>query len=197
MPGIPQAADVLKMRRAIAMVSYLRGEGQLRDAALVAVASGFGLRIGDALALRWEDVLDETGDIRRQVRIREQKTGKERLVRVFPFVRKALADWLAAAPRDTGYIFPGRDGGHLSRKTAWAMLKKTADAMGIRQHISPHSLRKAFCDYVYENTRDPVETARITGHSNPAQLLRYIGRLAEGEEEVWDRMERGLARAGL
>jgi len=42
-----------------------------------------------------------------------------------------------------------------------------------------------------------VQTARITGHTNPAQLLRYIGRMAEGEKETWDRMEKALARAGV
>jgi len=137
MPGRAKAADVLPMRRVVAMISYLRGEGKLRDAALVAVAAGFGLRIGDALSLTWEDILDEMGEVRSQLKLTEQKTGKTRIVRVFPFVH-----------------------------------------------------------FVYEHTRDPVQTARITGHTNPAQLLRYIGRMAEGEKETWDRMEKALARSG-
>lgn len=197
MPGKAKTADVLPMRRVVAMISYLRGEGKLRDAALVAVAAGFGLRIGDALSLTWEDVLDEMGEVRPQLKLTEQKTGKTRIVRVFPFVRRALEEWRDATGYPSGYIFPGRNGGPLSRKAAWLMLKKTADAMGIRGQISPHSLRKAFCDFVYEHTRDPVQTARITGHTNPAQLLRYIGRMAEGEKETWDRMEKALARAGV
>lgn len=196
MPGIAKAADVLPIRRAVAMVSYLRGAGRLRDAALVAVAAGFGLRIGDALSLTWEDVLDEMGEVKSQVKLTEQKTGKSRIVRVFPFVKRALEEWRDASEFPSGYLFPGRNG-PLSRKTAWLMLKRTAEEMGIRGQISPHSLRKAFCDFVYQHTRDPVQTARITGHTNPAQLLRYIGRMGEGEKETWDRMERALARAGM
>jgi integrase len=64
--------------------------------------------------------------------------------------------------------------------------------MGLTGTVAPHSLRKAFCDYVYTATRDPVLTARITGHTNPAQLLRYIGRLADVEAGVWDRMAADL-----
>ena len=41
-------------------------------------------------------------------------------------------------------------------------------------------------------TRDPVLTARITGHTNPAQLMRYIGRLSDVEANVWDRMAADL-----
>ncbi len=191
MPGTARAADVLKMKQAMAIVSYLKGEDRVRDAAIVAVSAGFGLRISDALAFKWEDVLDETGEVRPVVRVREQKTGRERFVRVFPFVARALKEWKAKSGGE-GLIFPGRDGNPLDRRTAWVMVKKIARDMGLRAHISTHSFRKAFCDYVYEHTRDPVATARITGHSNPAQLMHYIGRLGEGEEAGWERMTLGL-----
>ncbi len=184
----PTAADVLPMKQALAMITYLRGAGKLQDAAMIAVGAGFGLRIGDVLSLKWGDVLNESGNIREQVNIIEEKTGKPRTLKVFPFVRRAL-DELRSGPVDyDAYIFAGANGAPIARQTAWRRLKRTADAMGIKLHISPHSLRKAFCDFVYNHTHDPVMTARITGHSNPAQLLRYIGRLPEAEEAVWTRM---------
>jgi len=133
-------ADVLPMKKAVAMAFFLAGKGKIKHAALVAVCAGFGLRIGDALSLRWSTVFTEGGKIKERVTLTE------------------------------------RD-------------------MGLQGKISPHSLRKAFCDFVYENTRDPVLTARITGHTNPAQLLRYIGRLPEVEERVWDRMAKQLQRS--
>ena len=194
MAGKPKAADVIPMKRALAMATYLKGKGKLRDATLVTVTAGFGLRIGDALALTWGDVLQD-GKVRTWVTLRETKTKKRRTVKVLSFVRKALEEWLAASgpvePDDL--LFPGPNG-KISIQYAWQLVTKTAREMGLKGHITPHSLRKAFCDFAYQHTHDPVLCARITGHSNPAQLLRYIGRVPEKEEEVWGQMDKGLRR---
>jgi integrase/recombinase XerD len=179
-------ADVLSMKQARAMVSMFRGEKRIRDAALVACAAGFGLRAGDTCSLRWSDVLDSTGNLRADVRIKEEKTKQTRTLRVLPFVADVLTEWRKEAPAGE-WIFPGQDG-PLDRRSMWVVVSDAADRMGLKGTISPHSLRKAFCDYAYSMTRDPVLTARITGHTNPAQLLRYIGRLSDVEANVWDRM---------
>ncbi len=188
-----RAADVLDMRRAIRMVDMLRGQDRPRDAALVAAAAGFGLRIGDALSLTWDQVLGDTGEVRDTVQVREAKTTKYRTVEVFPFVARALAEWnREATPGE--YIFAGKDGRPLARMTGYRIVKSAAKDMGLKGRITPHSLRKSFCDYAYSLTHDPVLTSRITGHSNPAQLLRYIGRTSESERQVWARMRQGLAK---
>ena len=184
-------ADVLSMKQARAMVSMFRGEKRTRDAALVACAAGFGLRAGDTCSLRWSDVLDTTGDLRTDLRIKEEKTKQTRTLRVLPFVADVLREWRKEAPAGE-WIFPGQDGGPLDRRSMWVIVSEAADRMGLKGTISPHSLRKAFCDYAYSMTRDPVLTARITGHTNPAQLMRYIGRLSDVEANVWDRMAADL-----
>jgi len=184
-------ADVLPMKKAVAMAYFLAGKGKIKHAALVAVCAGFGLRIGDALSLRWSTVFTEGGKIKERVTLTERKTKQSRTLKVLPWVRKILVEYYEAA-RPSDHESPLFD---FSRQRAWAIIRKTASDMGLQGKISPHSLRKAFCDFVYENTRDPVLTARITGHTNPAQLLRYIGRLPEVEERVWDRMAKQLQRS--
>ena len=183
-------ADVLSMKQARAMVSMFRGDGRTRDAALVACAAGFGLRAGDTCSLRWSDVLDAAGSFKTDLSIREEKTGQTRTLRLLPFVADVLNEWRKGSPAGE-WIFPGQDG-PLDRRTMWVIVSEAADRMGLKGTISPHSLRKAFCDYAYSMTRDPVLTARITGHTNPAQLLRYIGRLSDVEANVWDRMAADL-----
>ena len=185
-------ADVLPMKQAVAMAYFLKGKGRIHHAALVAVCAGFGLRIGDALALRWSTVFTDNGKIRERVTLTERKTKQSRTLKVLPWVKKVLQEYYEIA-RPFDLENPMFD---FSRQRAWAIIRKTAKDMGIQGHISPHSLRKAFCDVVYENTRDPVLTARITGHTNPAQLLRYIGRLPEMEERVWERMASSLRNVG-
>jgi len=186
-------ADVLEMKKAVAMAYFLKGKGRIKHAALVAICAGFGLRIGDALALRWSTVFTANGTIREHVTLTERKTKQSRTLKVLPWVRKILTEYYEVA-RPLNLDVPMFD---FSRQRAWAIIRKAASDMGLKGRISPHSLRKAFCDFVYENTRDPVLTARITGHTNPAQLLRYIGRLPEVEERVWERMAQELKGVGL
>lgn len=196
--GDARAAAVLPMADSIRMVTWLRGAGKLRDSALVAVAAGFGLRISDALALTWGDVLGERDEIADKVQITEHKTRKGRTVFVLPFVADALTAYRASlriADR-AAKLFPGGDeDGQLHRQTAWNIVRAAGKGMGLTLHLSPHSLRKSFCDFVYGQTHDAIMTARITGHSNPAQLLRYVGRVAEAEQDVWRRMSKSLPKA--
>ncbi len=178
-----ERADVIPLKRVVAMVRLLQGKGRIRDAALVAVAGGFGLRIGDALNITWGDVCDGHR-IRSEVIVKERKNRRTRIVAVLPWVREVLEEYLEASrPVDPDEkLFP------VTRVRAWQIVKETAAEMGLAGRISPHSLRKAFCDAVFEATRDPVLTARITGHANPAQLLHYIGRHPETEKHVWRRL---------
>jgi len=182
--GKPTTADVLSMKQTRAMVSYLRDRGQLRDAALVALASGYGLRVGDAVSLTWRAVLDDSGSIRQKVRLTEEKTGQQRTVHTFPFVAKILREWEA----ECGLVDRDEPVVPVSKVTGWRIVKRVAEGMGMKGNISPHSLRKAFCDFAYQQTRDPVLTCDVTGHSNPANLMRYIGRERQAVEEVWSNM---------
>ena len=184
--GKPTKADVLSMAEARAMVCYLRDNGDLRGAALVALASGYGLRVGDAVSLTWRAVLDDAGGIRATVNFTEEKTGSKRIVHTFPFVGRTLREWADAQgmPDLDAPIVP------VSTVTGWRIVKRTAEAMGKRGNISPHSLRKAFCTFAYEQTHDPVLTCDVTGHANPANLMAYIGRERQAVEDVWSSMMR-------
>lgn len=177
-------ADVLPLRRAVAMARYLAGGGRHQDAALVALCAGFGLRIGDALNLTWNDLLDGPREFRTLVTVHERKNKRTRVVSLLPWVQEILGSYLDQlghpAPQDR--VVP------YTRYRGWQVIKEAAKALGYTGRITPHSLRKAFCDAVYEQTRDPVATSRITGHSNPSQLLAYIGRRPEVEDQVWRRL---------
>lgn len=187
MAGVPTAADPIEMRKAVQMGALLKGEGRLRDGVLIQVCAGMGLRIQDCLNLNWEKVLDDRGEPRSSVTLVEEKTGHSRLIVLFPFVRDALQELRAAtgSRNPSGYVFDNGKGAPITRQYAWQLIRKAAEGIGLRAHVSPHSLRKAFCTLIYEQTRDPVLTASITGHRNPVQLMAYIGLPAQAAEDVW------------
>jgi len=167
-----------------------KGEEDYRSAALVAVAAGYGLRVGDAVSLRWRDVLDDSGTVRSSVNLTEEKTGQHRQVRMFPFVGRILSEY----KQHLGFVDLEAPIVPVSKVTAWRLVKKAADLAGLKGNISTHSLRKAFCDFAYRQTKDPVLTCSITGHRNPAHLLRYINRERDVVEDVWNRMQAAAAK---
>ncbi len=177
-------ADVLSMKRAATMARFLSGAGKHKDAALVALCAGLGLRVGDAVEISWGDVLEGPHSFREIVTVREKKNHSQRSVTLLPWVREILGAYREqlGSPTHEDRIVA------YSRQRAWTVIAKAAQDLGYSGRITPHSLRKAFCTTVFEQTHDPVLTARITGHTNPAQLLAYIGRRPEVEDMVWKRM---------
>ena len=98
-----------------------------------------GLRIGDVLALRWDDVRGNT------ITYKAQKTGKLGKAAV----SEETAEWLKRARRRrrNAWVFPSprKPGAHLTRQAAWKWFKSAAEAAGLEvAGVSPHSLRKVF-----------------------------------------------------
>lgn len=75
----------------------------------------------------------------------------------------------------------------ITREQARRLIKQWCDDCGLKGRYGTHTMRKTFATVAYDNSGgDPVLTARITGHSNPSQLMAYIGRKPATERKVWD-----------
>ena len=129
------------------------------------VALRTGLRIGDVLALRTEDVI-------RGPRwwITEAKTGKRRMV-ILP---EALWRELKAHAGDT-WVFPSRCDGrkHRTRQAVWADVKRAAKAYRLPQNVGPHSARKVYAVGLLEKYGDIERVQKALNHSNVNVTLVY------------------------
>jgi hypothetical protein len=108
------------------MRAHLLANGQLLDATLVAVLAYAGLRPGEALGLRWNDVGERTMLVERSVafgELKSTKTGKARTVRLLAPLTESLATWRKSTTRSepTDLVFPGPDGSpwSLDRVNNW------------------------------------------------------------------------------
>ena len=90
------------------------------------------------------------------------KGGRQRLVPL----PDAMAQRILAAE---GYLFPGRDGGHLSAR--WVG-KLAARAMP--EGWTLHTLRHRFATMAYDVDRDVFAVQQLLGHSSPATTRRYV-----------------------
>lgn len=106
------------------------------------VACETGLRIGDVLKIRVED-LDE----KNVLSFTAEKTGKSGTVKLKNSTAKALR---AAARGEWCFPSPRKEGAHITRQAAWERVKRAARRSGVDvSGCSPHSFRKAYAVELY------------------------------------------------
>ena len=130
--------------------------GDPRDRLMVQLALLCGLRVHEVAKVHVRDV---EGD---ELRV-DGKAGRSRLVPMPPAVRLALRG-------RGGYLFPGRDDGHLSA----SYVQKKINAL-MPDGWTPHALRHAAAEAIYENSGcDLFATQEFLGHSKPETTRRYV-----------------------
>lgn len=133
------------------------------------VAEHTGLRIGDVLALRTEQLRKG-----QRITVREAKTGKSRRV----YIPRDLRDQLLQQAGPI-WVFEGRygPGSHRTRQAVWADIKRVGKALGLPQNVSPHSLRKVYAVRAWERSGgDVAEVGRLLNHSpaHPGTTMIYV-----------------------
>ncbi len=141
-----------------------------RDAALVSLLYGCGLRIGEALAL-------DGGDRPHAGLLRVRgKGGKERQVPVLSVVEQALDAYLAACPypvERSAPLFRGVKGGRLQPAVAQRAMRLVRDAMGLPATATPHALRHSFATHLLSGGGDLRTIQELLGHASLAATQRY------------------------
>lgn len=145
------------------------------------VAIYTGLRKGELLGLRWEDV-HLSGDRPRLVVHRSYdgptKSGKTREVPLLPPARDALQAVrrdLGAVPMPSNIVWPAADGGchHASYTGQWARYASRA----LKRHVRFHDLRHACASHLVMGSWGRVwllhEVRDVLGHSSISVTERY------------------------
>jgi site-specific recombinase XerD len=168
--------------------AYLKSKS-LRDWALFTLGINSALRVSDLLKLNVSDVCNENGNIRDRIKVKEKKTGKSK---DFPFTKKvvqALTEYITIShPKEV--LFPSQKGGKaLGRGQVHTILSNAAKAVGIKEPISSHSMRKSFGFHAYEKGVSIQTIQAILNHSSERETLRYIGITQDGLDETYMDMD--------
>jgi len=168
---LPKILDPQEVEAMFALVEERASSGRplaLRDLALIELLYGSGLRATELVSLP-----------RRAVRVGQPflmirgKGDKERLAPISARAEKAVTAWLAAAPNDGPWLFPGGKS-HLSRVRLYQIVRALAGLAGISpERVSPHVLRHAFATHLLAGGADLRVLQSLLGHADIATTQIY------------------------
>ncbi|GKY87288.1 tyrosine recombinase XerC [Sinisalibacter aestuarii] len=141
-----------------------------RDAAVITLLYGCGLRISEALGLKGKDaplaeVLRITG-----------KGGKERLVPVLPAARAAVETYLALCPHpheNDAPLFRGARGGALNPRLVQQAMERARLQLGLPATATPHAMRHSFATHLLNAGGDLRAIQELLGHASLSTTQAY------------------------
>ncbi|QNR20610.1 site-specific tyrosine recombinase XerD [Exiguobacterium sp. Helios] len=144
-----------------------------RDAAMLELLYGTGMRVSELLQLTLSDLQLELGYL--------SCLGKGNKTRIIPISQTAIdsvSTYLELARnslggRQTDYVFLNSRGDRLSRQGFWKMIKRRAKEAGIEKDITPHVLRHSFATHLLENGADLRVVQEMLGHADLSTTQMY------------------------
>ncbi|MFI5937797.1 site-specific tyrosine recombinase XerD [Actinoplanes sp. NPDC051494] len=185
---LPKALDVDQVTR---LLSSVTGDEPLalRDRALLEFLYGTGARISEAVGLAIDD-LDEA------LVTLHGKGGRTRIVPLGSYARSALDAYLVrgrpplvTAGRGTPAVFLNARGGALSRQSAWTILHRAAQTVGLPadgpRAVSPHTLRHSYATHLLDGGADVRVVQELLGHASVTTTQVYTLVTVERLREVY------------
>ena len=147
-----------------------------RDAAVLGLLYGCGLRVSEALGVKrsefdGRDVLTVTG-----------KGRKQRMVPLIAPVAKLIADYIALCPHELpadGPLFVGAKGGPLSPRLVQLAMARLRGALGLGATATPHALRHSFATHLLAGGGDLRAIQELLGHASLSTTQIYTAVDAE------------------
>jgi integrase/recombinase XerC len=170
----------LSVDDAVALVSFHDDDQdpwlQARDAAIVELLYGSGLRVGELTGLDAAASPQARGWIDLQAGEAHVlgKGSKRRTVPVGAKAIEALSAWLAvrdqvplsAAEQDQAALFKGKNGTRLTAQSIWQRLRGRSQQAGLPTPVHPHMLRHSFASHVLQSSGDLRAVQELLGHAN-------------------------------
>lgn len=174
---LPKPLAVPSAKR-IADVDLRAGEDRepwifARDAAVLGLLYGSGLRIAEALSLKRKEVpAPGSGDVLTVI----GKGNKTRMVPVLQQVLTLVADYLALCPYNPGPdgpLFIGAKGGALSPRIIQQTMERLRGALGLADTATPHALRHSFATHLLARGGDLRSIQELLGHASLSTTQIY------------------------
>jgi integrase/recombinase XerD len=185
--ALPRVLDEEEVRCLVEQPDTSKPEG-MRDKAMLEVLYATGLRVGELVALRLNDVNLDRNFVRTS-----GKGSKDRVVPLGDYAAEALERYLSQARpallqgRSSEFCFVSRRGGRLTRQAFWRRLKIYARQAGLSSEVSPHQVRHSFATHLLEHGADLRTVQEMLGHASIATTEIYTHVLRQRVRTLYDR----------
>ena len=169
------ALGVLEADEILLLLSGPDGDDfkSVRDKAMLELLYATGIKVSELLQVKLSDINLTIG-------ILHLKNGeKERIVPIYPAAVKSLAYYIqnvrgAIVGDDMQqYLFTNLNGQPMSRQGFWKIIKFYAKKAGIKQEITPQTLRHSFAAHLLENGAKLQDIKEMLGHSDISSTQVY------------------------
>ena len=155
----------------------------MRDRAMLELLYATGIRVSELISLKVTDVNLPLAYI--------SSPSHDRMIPFGDTARQSLQRYLGVArPALIGdnceYLFPNCQGHPMSRQGFWKLLKGYAEDAGIREDITPHTLRHSFAAHLIENGADIHTVQQMLGHSDISTTQMYVQMHVQRMRTVYD-----------
>jgi integrase len=207
--GVPRVAHVRTAAidaRTPETVEAIRAQLDRQHAALVSVLAYEGLRLGEAFALEWRDVLDDRGLPRDRLHVRRAlsdheesttKSGRAREPEVFGAIAGELAELYLARgrPSQREPVFPDTAGGYLRRQNWRQRVWIPALERAAIEYFRPHDLRHSCATLLIYDGRRVTEVADHLGHADAGFTARVYSHVFKDAARRRVPIEQAIAQA--
>jgi integrase/recombinase XerC len=156
-----------------------------RDAAVLSLLYGCGLRISEALGLTPDVFQGRPTSLRIT-----GKGGKTRLVPLLPVVMEAVETYYGLCPyhlEPGAPLFRGARGGPLQPAIIQREMQKLRSALGLPDTATPHALRHSFATHLLGSGGDLRTIQELLGHASLSTTQIYTGVDSARLLDIYDR----------
>ncbi len=174
--SLPKPLTAADAKRVVSSGEQLAEEPWIaaRNAAVLTLLYGSGLRISEALGLSGAELTGSGDSVLRVT----GKGGKTRLVPVLPVALQAVAEYRRLCPyhlAPEGLLFRGARGGPLNPAIVQREMQKLRSALNLPPTATPHALRHSFATHLLGRGGDLRTIQELLGHASLSTTQIYTG----------------------
>jgi integrase/recombinase XerC len=174
--GLPKPISAERARKVVDPDSRAGEEREpwilVRDAAVLTLLYGCGLRISEALGILAKDAPVDGRDALRVT----GKGGKTRMTPVIPAVAEAVKEYMELCPYRLAPdepLFRGAKGGPLSPRIIQLAMERLRGALGLPDTATPHALRHSFATHLLARGGELRAIQDLLGHASLSTTQIY------------------------
>lgn len=167
------------------VAAILNATPNLKHKAILMTIYSAGLRVGEAVRLRINDIDSK----RMQIRVVQSKGRKDRYTLLSKKTLEILRSYYVPY-RPQKWLFEGPDGGPYSDSSIQAILRASVKRAGIKKRVTVHTLRHSFATHLLENGVDLRYIQSLLGHSSSTTTEIYTHVTTKGFDQIVSPLDR-------